>query len=70
MPQITDILFWSSQLGHLPVHLAPAVDDKYIMLNGISGNFCLHFSNEPEESTAYFSQSWSSNTKNFFGLTC
>lgn len=65
MPQLTDILFWSSQLGHLPVHLASAVDDKYIMLNGISGNFCLHFSNEPEESNAYFSQSWSSNTKNF-----
>lgn len=65
MPQLTDILFWTSQLGHLPVHLESTVDDKYIMLNGVSGNFCLHFSNEPEESSTYFSQSWSSNTKNF-----
>jgi len=35
------------------------------MLNGISGNFCLHISNNEEDEDTYFSQSWSSNTKNF-----
>jgi len=35
------------------------------MLNGVSGNFCLHISNNEEERNIYFSQSWSSNTKNF-----
>ena len=43
----------------------PTVSDKFIMLNGISGNFCLHISNDEEDENTYFSQSWSSNTKNF-----
>ena len=65
MQQMTDILFWTKKLGHLPVHLSPSIKDKYIMLNGISGNFCLHFAEEADDSNTYFSQSWSSNTKNF-----
>lgn len=35
------------------------------MLNGVSGNFCLHFAEQAEQSNTYFSQSWSCNTKNF-----
>ena len=35
------------------------------MLNGITGNFCLDVSNNEEDKNLYFSQSWSSNTKNF-----
>lgn len=65
MAVITDILFWTKNLGHLPVHLIPEVNDKFIMLNGVSGNFCLHLSDDTEEKSTYFSQSWSSNTKNF-----
>lgn len=65
MPQLTDISFWIKQLGHLPIHLSSTVSDKYIMLNGVSGNFCLHFANEADDKNTYFSQSWSSNTKNF-----
>jgi len=65
MPRLNDILFWTKELGHLPVHLSPTVNDKYIMLNGVSGNFCLHFAEQPDESNTYFSQSWSCNTKNF-----
>ncbi len=65
MPAITDILYWTQNLGHLPVHLIPGVNDKFIMLNGVTGNFCLHVSNEAEDKNIYFSQSWSSNTKNF-----
>ncbi len=65
MQKVEDILFWKKQLGCLPIHLSPSVDDKYIMLNGVNGNFCLHFSDRGEESQVYFSESWSSNTKNF-----
>lgn len=65
MLQFTDISFWIRNLGHLPVHLIPTVNDKFIMLNGINGNFCLHISNNQEDENTYFSQSWSSNTKNF-----
>jgi hypothetical protein len=43
----------------------PTVNDKFIMLNGVNGNFCLHISNNEEDRNTYFSQSWSSNTKNF-----
>lgn len=65
MPQFTDISFWTKNLGHLPIHLMPTVNDKFIMLNGVNGNFCLHISNNEEDRNTYFSQSWSSNTKNF-----
>lgn len=65
MQHFKNISFWTKNLGHLPVHLMPTVDDKFIMLNGISGNFCLHISNSGEDENTYFSQSWSSNTKNF-----
>lgn len=65
MLHFKDISFWTKNLGYLPVHLMPTVNDKFIMLNGISGNFCLHISNNEEDKNTYFSQSWSSNTKNF-----
>jgi adenine-specific DNA-methyltransferase len=68
MQQFKEISFWAKNLGHLPVHLEPTVNDKYIMLNGISGNFCLHISDTEEDENTYFSQSWSSNTKNFLLL--
>lgn len=65
MSQFTNISFWTKNLGHLPVHLMPTIDDKFIMLNGVNGNFCLHISSNEEDKETYFSQSWSSNTKNF-----
>ena len=65
MPQFKDILFWTRNLGHLPIHLKPTISEKFIMLNGINGNFCLDISNNEDDKNTYFSQSWSSNTKNF-----
>lgn len=65
MTEFTKISFWTKNLGHLPVHLVPTENDKFIMLNGVSGNFCLHISNNEDDKNTYFSQSWSSNTKNF-----
>lgn len=65
MASITELLFWKRNLGHLPIHLTPLDEDKFLMLNGINGNFCLHISNDADNINTYFSQSWSSNTKNF-----
>lgn len=65
MSHLTEILFWTKQLGHLPVHLYPGINDKFIMLNGVNGNFCLHFAEQADDSNTYFSQSWSCNIKNF-----
>jgi hypothetical protein len=64
--QITDIGFWAKNLGYLPINLMPLEkNNRFIMLNGINGNFCLHLSNDEDDRDTYFSQSWSSNTKNF-----
>lgn len=65
MTQFTDISFWAKNSGYLPVHLKPLLNDKFILLNGVSGNFCLHISKDEEDKNIYFSQSWSSNTKIF-----
>lgn len=65
MEQFKDIEFWTKNLGHLPIHLKTEINNKFIMLNGISGNFCIHISEDEDEQDTYFSQSWSSNTKNF-----
>ncbi|GEM67992.1 hypothetical protein SMI01S_15980 [Sphingobacterium mizutaii NBRC 14946 = DSM 11724] len=35
------------------------------MLNGVTGNFCLDVSEEEGSMDSYFSESWSSNTKNY-----
>lgn len=68
MIQLKNISSWTRNLGHLPIHLKPEVNDKFIMLNGISGNFCLDLSGNEQTRDLYFSQSWSSNTKVFLSL--
>lgn len=68
MEQLTDLSFWKKKLGHLPIRLIPSVEGKYILLNGLNGNFCIHFTTEAESKNTYFSQSWSSNTKNFLAV--
>ncbi|MBN8622696.1 MAG: N-6 DNA methylase [Flavobacteriales bacterium] len=65
MLRFNDISFWARKLGHLPIHLKTGINDRFIMLNGVSGNFCMHFSEIADNKNIYFSQSWSSNTKNF-----
>lgn len=66
MRNLTDIDTWRRSFGLLPIHLNPNnVDAKFLMLNGGNGDFCLQTSNEDERIDAYFSQSWSTNTKNF-----
>jgi len=70
MENLTDINYWTKKLGHLPIHLKPTISNKYLLLNGTSGDFCIHISNteEIESPYSYYSQSWSSNTKNYLVL--
>lgn len=66
MRNLTDIDTWRRSFGLLPIHLNPNnVDTKFLMLNGGNGDFCLQTSNEDDRIDNYFSQSWSTNTKNF-----
>lgn len=66
MLDILEINTWKKSFGLLPIHLNPIeTDKKFLMLNGAYGNFCLNFSNEEEDSSIYFSESWSSDTKNY-----
>lgn len=57
---------WKASFGLLPIHLNPLNQEaKYLMLNGGYGDFCLQTSNEESNSIEYFSDAWSTNTKNY-----
>ncbi len=63
-----DINRWKRQLGLLPVNLfSLQSQDKYILLNGGYGDFCIDL-NPNIETPDYYSSAWSSNTKNFVTL--
>ncbi len=65
---ISDINTWYKEFGLLPVHLThKGINNKYLMLNGGIGDFCLHLSMQGDLANAisYNSDSWSANTKNF-----
>lgn len=65
---ILDINTWYKQYGLLPVHLTNQdINDKYLMLDGGIGDFCLDVStyDSPIDPNLYNSDSWSANTKNF-----
>lgn len=68
MKNLNDLDVWKSNFGLLPIHLnslkIPS-QNEYILLNGGYGDFCLHNNEELKEPEAYFSKSWSSNTKFF-----
>lgn len=68
MNKLTDIENWKNILGLLPIHLfSSQTDNKYILLNGGAGDFCLD-TNPDKNPNEYFSFAWSSNTKNFIAL--
>lgn len=69
MSNLTDINIWKQGFGLLPIHLRPNESKSdFVMLNGGYGDFCLQTINEESEINYYFSQAWSSNTKNFIVL--
>ncbi len=64
---LKDIETWRSNFGLLPIKLNPLIkDDKFLMLNGGLGDFCLKTSPLGEESLDnIYRESWSANTKNY-----
>jgi type I restriction-modification system DNA methylase subunit len=59
--------YWCKQFGLYPMLMNPhSRDNKYLMLNGGNKDFCLQHTNFIEDkSDNFFSESWSTNTKNF-----
>jgi hypothetical protein len=69
MEMITNINFWRQRLGLYPISIDHRVNNnKYLMLNGGSKDFCLQTSAFVDEKITFFSDSWSTNTKNFVAL--
>ena len=59
---------WKKQLGLLPINLfSKNTENKFILLNGGYGDFCIDFSSD-KNPIDYYSYAWSSNTKNFITL--
>jgi len=68
MNRLNDIQNWKNQLGLLPINLFSLnTENKYILLNGGYGDFCVDF-NSDKNPIDYYSFAWSSNTKNFITL--
>lgn len=68
MNQLLEINSWKRQLGLLPVNLFSSTrKEKYILLNGGYGDFCIDLSLD-NDIIDYYSFAWSSNTKNFVTL--
>ncbi|SKB58935.1 N-6 DNA Methylase [Salegentibacter holothuriorum] len=66
MGKLLNIDYWKKEFGLLPMHLNPILnEEKYLMLNGGNGDFCLQTSQEKEDLEKYFEDSWSTNTKNY-----
>jgi type I restriction-modification system DNA methylase subunit len=66
---LDDIKPWKEELGLLPIRLFSCPkDNKYILLNGSIGNFCIDF-DESKTTDDYFSYAWSCNTKNYVTIS-
>lgn len=69
MKTLSEIIYWKKNFGVLPILLNPLNNDnKYLMLNGGSGDFCLQTIDKNEDKYDYYGISWSSNTKNYISL--
>ncbi|HET7115658.1 MAG TPA: N-6 DNA methylase, partial [Hanamia sp.] len=67
MYELKNIETWESNFGLLPIKLDPLLPvDKFLMLNGGIGDFCLKTSSLGAENIQnVFQESWSTNTKSF-----
>ncbi len=69
MRNLSDINGWKQSFGLFPMNIFPTKgNDKFLMLNGGSGDFCLQTSISDEEQDLFFGYSWSTNTKNYVVL--
>ena len=68
-----DTKFWESKLGLLPIklfHSEETVQQRFIMLNGISNNFCLDIDPNSELSEKdYWNHAWSCDVGSFVRIT-
>lgn len=64
MSNFSEILFWKQNYGLLPLHLKDATEERFLMLNGGYGDFCLQ-TFDGDDFDLFYEYSWSSNTKNF-----
>ncbi|UPT66610.1 MAG: N-6 DNA methylase [Sphingobacteriales bacterium JAD_PAG50586_3] len=66
MKDLSNITTWQNSFGLLPIHLRPVnSESNFVLLNGGYGDFCLQTNKSDASPEDYFSESWSSNTKNF-----
>jgi len=64
MRNLSNISFWKQNYGLLPLHLIDVTEQRFLMLNGGYGDFCLQ--TIKDGNIDLFNQySWSSNTKNY-----
>ena len=70
MDMMTEIQYWEQKFGLYPMPINPkSKSGKFLMLNGGNKDFCLQTSHSDNDSSneldGFFSDSWSTNTKNF-----
>lgn len=66
MNTLQNINNWKSELGLFPTKFNPSlIDEKYVMLNGGNGDFCIQTCQSKEEKEVFYSDAWSTNTKNY-----
>ena len=64
---MTKVEYWKQKFGLYPVFIDPKSNrSRFLMLNGGSKDFCLQTSpSDNDSSDGFYSNSWSTNTKNF-----
>ena len=63
---IKSVEYWNQQFGLYPMLIQPKkFPNKYLMLNGGNKDFCLLTKYTDYGKDIFFSESWSTNTKNF-----
>ena len=66
---VTSIDYWKRQFGLYPMLMNPAISEvKFLMLNGGNKDFCLQLGSFDNEKDVFFSEAWSTNTKNFLTI--
>ncbi|MDR1878526.1 MAG: hypothetical protein LBQ64_03060, partial [Bacteroidales bacterium] len=69
MENLANIHSWKQQFGLYPILMNPKISEsKFLMLNGGNKDFCLQTDLFVNDKTSCFSDSWSTNTKNFVAL--
>ena len=63
---LRNINTWKQHLGHLPILFNPKENlERFLMLNGGQGDFCLQTFTENDDTDLLNQYSWSTNTKNY-----